>query len=175
MGLPEGLLSAAPRIEQRPGRLRLKSFVDLREHLARLPQRRDLETDAAWTAGQIVFHLAAVVEYSSAKRMPVRRRRSRLLMTPIRVFVLWRGLPRAYPIPAEVREVFVPPDSAELTSQCSRLLRAMDVFETVTHDMPDHPALGRLTLREWRLFHLRHCELHLGHIVPEATVNQSAR
>jgi hypothetical protein len=30
------------------------------------------------------------------------------------------------------------------------------------------PAFGRMTPAQWDLFHLRHAELHLSHIVPEA-------
>ena len=41
-------------------------------------------------------------------------------------------------------------------------------FESRTGPLPVHPALGPLTRDEWVRFHLRHCELHLGHLAIDA-------
>lgn len=36
-----------------------------------------------------------------------------------------------------------------------------------------HPVIGRLNAAEWDQFHLRHAEMHLGFIVPEADKHQA--
>jgi hypothetical protein len=146
----------------RPG-LRFTSIADLREHLARL-DGATVETTGGWDAGQIYYHLSASFEATFAPSRARASRWRRLRKLPLRMYVLRSGLPKGVAIPAAVREKVNPPPDADAAVQFARLLRAIDAFEAAEGDLPAHPVLGPLTRREWRRFHLRHCELHLGHI-----------
>jgi hypothetical protein len=83
----------------------------------------------------------------------------------MRLYVLRAGLPKGVAIPAAVREQVNPPPNVDEAQQLARLQRAIDALEAATGDLPPHPVFGPLTRDEWRRFHLRHCELHLGHVV----------
>ena len=64
-----------------------------------------------------------------------------------------------------VRERVEPPADADAVEQLARLRRAVDALDAYDGPLPEHPLLGPFTRDDWRKFHLRHCELHLGHLV----------
>jgi hypothetical protein len=97
-----------------------------------------------------------------------------MLRWPMRLMVLRRGIPRGLRIPATVRDELTPPRGAEGSVELARLERAIGMFEACGSDPPRHPVLGELTRDEWREFHLRHCELHLGHLVQAGSRAASA-
>ena len=143
--------------------MRLRNLDELRAHLDVL-ERSEITTSGTWTAGQIYYHLAAAFEITCAATGGPGGG-SRLRKLPLRLWALNVGLPRGVPIPTPVRDRVAPPPEAEPTEQLVRLRRAIDAFESHAGPLPAHPALGPMSRREWTRFHLRHCELHLRHVV----------
>jgi hypothetical protein len=160
---PTRRFTTASPAPTRPSSLRFADLDDLREHLAALDGAA-LMTTGAWTAGQILYHLAAAFEVTCERPDATRPRPGRLATLPQRALALRVGLPRGVPIPADVRAAVEPPPEADEAEQLARLRRAIDRFEARRGGFPAHRMLGPLTRDEWRQFHLRHCELHLGHI-----------
>ncbi|MCP3904879.1 MAG: DUF1569 domain-containing protein [Planctomycetes bacterium] len=143
--------------------LRLATFDELRAYLARLADA-DAGTTGAWGVGQILYHLAGAFEATCDSPASHGSRRRRLSKLPQRLFVLLVGFPRNVPIPAPIAERLRPPAEVDEAEQLARLGRAIDAFEAKAAAFPAHPVFGPLTRKEWRRVHLRHCELHLGHI-----------
>jgi len=149
----------------RHSRLRFSSLADYLAHLDHLERFADVRSSGSWTPAQILHHLATAFELSCEQRPSGQRAQSRLLKWPIRFVVLRRGIPRGRPMPSEARDALTPPEDVSLAEQLTRLRQGISAFQAVTHELPIHPVLGELTKDEWRRFHLRHGELHLGHIV----------
>lgn len=143
--------------------MRLRNFDQLRSYLDRI-EREPVTTTGQWTIGQILYHLAAAVELSSAPPAHRPGRMSRLLRWPMRMLVLRRGLPRGVSIPAVARRQLDPPADADPSTQLARVRTAIDQLERATGDLAAHPYLGPMTCDEWCRFHLRHCEHHLRYV-----------
>lgn len=144
--------------------MRFATLDAVRQHLEKLDNAK-IETTGRWTAGQILYHLAAAFEESSKPQPQGMRRPSRLMKLPLRLVVFTGMMPRNMKIPPAVEARLTPPDGADLDTQLARLRNAIDTFEKAQSPAPMHPVLGVLTRNEWRKFHLRHCELHLKHII----------
>lgn len=144
--------------------MRFATLDAVRHHLTTL-ENATFETDGKWTAGQIFYHLAAAFEESSKPQPSSARRPSRLMRLPLRLVVFTGMMPRNMRIPPAVEARLTPPGDAEFSAQLARLRTAIDTFESAKTPPPMHPVLGVLTRNEWRKFHLRHCELHLKHII----------
>ena len=56
-------------------------------------------------------------------------------------------------------------EPASVAAAIDDLEKAIARLSTTTERHP-HPAFGRMNAAQWDLFHFRHAELHLGHIVP---------
>ena len=143
--------------------IRFRDLSDLRAHLDELAGQT-LTTTGGWQAGQIFYHLAAVFEASSLPSRSGGRWPMRLTKLPQRLLVQHVGFPSGVQIPASVKDRLEPPEHVDEVEQMARLHRAIDVFEAKQEAFPGHPFFGPFNRREWRRFHLRHCELHLDHI-----------
>ena len=66
--------------------------------------------------------------------------------------------------PSAAREFFF--DEAEFGEALKRFDSAIARLAKETTREP-HPLIGKLTPAQWDKFHLRHCENHLGFVVPE--------
>ncbi|MCC5828489.1 MAG: DUF1569 domain-containing protein [Phycisphaeraceae bacterium] len=145
----------------------LKRFI--RDRLGRCDPS-GLTVTGRWTPGQILHHLAAGFDRTMRGGPGRRGWLARLRRLPIRWLVLKRGIPAGRSIPSAVAAELTPPPQANFTAERSRLLRSIEAFEAHGGDLPVHPVVGPLTKAEWTEFHLRHCELHLGHIVVQGGV-----
>lgn len=147
-----------------PVSIRFRSFRDLRTHLAMLGGS-SLTTTGSWNPGQVYFHLAASIEASCELPRARRSTWARFRKLPMRWYALRIGLPRGAGIPASVQDRVRPPAEVDESEQRERLASALQSFDANAPAAATHPILGPLTRDEWRRFHLRHCELHLSHIV----------
>lgn len=152
-------------MRRRTRSLRFETLDDLRAELDRLGAAT-VEPVGGWTAGQNYWHLAAAFDASmrgldAPASIP---RPVRWLARRGRALVLRRGwFPPRLPVPVAA---LVPPEDADETKSLRLLRRAIDTFERTDGPPSRHPVLGPLTRDEWMAFHLRHCELHLKHLVP---------
>jgi hypothetical protein len=122
------------------------------------------DTLGRWTAAQNFFHLAAAFD-GSLQQLPTGYPKVvRLLIRPLRMIVTRYLFPPWLPIPASIRFRLEPPVDAQFDEQKSRLIDAIQRFNSHVGDHPPHPVLGELSREEWVGFHLRHSSHHLSFI-----------
>lgn len=133
------------------------------ERLAAGPHR----TLGNWTLGQILGHIAnglkmGVDGADQAAPWPVR--------VVVRTFfmkrMLQRGFRPGFKLPQRVARKIVPPP-LETDEGLRRLRDAVDRWQREPQRAM-HPLFGQITPEQWEQSQLRHAELHLSFVVPEA-------
>ncbi len=125
-----------------------------------------------WTLPYICQHLATAIESSidgeKGFALPLS---TRIVARLFRNRILNTRLPTGVKLPPDAEAVlYREPESLE--EAVGNLQRACARLQS-TSQRQAHPAFGRMTAAQWDLFHLRHAELHLGHIVPESGDSKS--
>jgi hypothetical protein len=125
-----------------------------------------------WSLGQILNHLAAVIEVSidgGAARTPFMvglfaNEEGRGRIARFRQRLLEQGqIPNGAPIPSAR---LVPPTDAAVAAEARRFSDAVNRFCSAEDPLPEHPGLGPMTRSEWERFHCVHCAHHLGFVLP---------
>ena len=145
---------------------RYEDLEDLRLHILKIGSE-ERETQGGWTLGQIYYHLAAAFEASVEGLPPGYHRMVRLILRPMKSFVIKVRFPPWLPIPQSIAFKLAPPAKVCCSEQYDRLLAAIVAFEKHHESHPPHPVLGSLTKQEWIGFHLRHSQHHLGFVKVE--------
>lgn len=121
-----------------------------------------LQTTGNWTAGQILSHVAAWIEYGY-DGYPVKPP-----IWPVRVLLrfvgrrmLKTGMPAGVRIPG-VPQGTVGMDEASIPDATNRLRRALQRMQSGEEALFHSPAFGPLNHEDRILLNLRHAELHLG-------------
>lgn len=123
-----------------------------------------VRTSGNWTAGQILAHLAAWIEYNytgfplSPPPWAIRL----ILKTFMKKKYLRSGLPQGVKIPGQANGT-TGQDMMTTSDAVERLKRAINRIR-VEPPMHPSPAFGELTHDECIRLNLRHAELHLGFI-----------
>ena len=146
-------------------RLRFADFNDVLGEVRALAERptRPLGN---WTLGQVCQHLATAIEVSISGGADIRvPLRARLLARLVRRRILKNGLPTGVRLPGEGAARLMPGPTSNADGVAA-LERAIEHLRSTRTRHP-HPALGRMNVRQWNAFHLRHAELHLSFILPE--------
>ena len=155
--------------------------VDRIEHAAR-PEGEGLRVTGNWSAGQIMIHIARLIERSmdgfgalpvSERPIPTgfraiavkaqragdaaaeRSLRERALAAPMVPYGLSAALPGEIDPPVQA---WTPDGAARLRSTLGRIRAGHPM------DKPS-PTMSRLSQEEWATVHLRHAELHLSFII----------
>jgi hypothetical protein len=118
-----------------------------------------------WTLPVICQHLALTVNkcLDGDVAIPVPLR-TRIVARIFRNRVLHTRLPGGFKLPQDAEAaMFYEPES--VAAAIDELEKAIARLGTTTKRYP-HPAFGKMNAAQWDLFHFRHAELHLGHIVP---------
>lgn len=152
-------------------RLRFETLDEVVAECERLAAG-DVRTVGQWTYPEILEHLAQGIDalydgFGFRAAWWVR------LARPVIRWKVFRSMPAGFRLPPEAVSLF-PHRSVETTAALDHLRRSMARLETEPHRHP-HPALGRLTREEARLLTLRHCELHLGFVLPGAEACEPPR
>ena len=159
-------MSTSTKTGQVPYRkLRFNSIADVNRELdqiAELDEAGRLRTSGNWTAGQIMAHLAAWIEYGyqgyPIKSPPWFIRWFLRLRLPK---MLESGMPRGVKIPG-VPGGTSGADDMPTDQGIARLKQAfqrLDAGEQASHDSP---AFGQMSHADRIRLNLRHAELHLG-------------
>lgn len=118
-----------------------------------------------WSAGQILAHVAAWIEYGySGYPVPAPPWPVRLLLRPMLRRYLKKGMPRGVRIPG-VAAGTVGQDEMPVEAAAERLKIA---FLRLKDNEPcsfDSPAFGRMSHADRIRLNLRHAELHLSNLV----------
>jgi hypothetical protein len=133
------------------------------EHLAAAGEPRSLGN---WSSGQVLEHLARAMD-SSIDGFPD--------VVPWVVRVFLRVFMKRHFLTKPMAAGFnLPPKAAPLLPTAAtwdeglRSLRAAIARQRAEPSRKPHSGLGPLTREEWEQFHCRHCELHLGFLIPVA-------
>ena len=150
--------------------LKFATIDDLLNEIDRLvaaDRAGQLRTLGSWTAGQILGHVAAWIDYGY-EGYP---------MKPppwfIRVILRWRvrkylhhgGMPSGVRIPG-VKEGTYGTDALSLEEGADRLRRALRRLQAGEHAPYDSPAFGPMSHDDRIQLNLRHAELHLSFLQP---------
>ena len=152
-----------------PGRrkLRFHSYGDILAEVDRLaPAHRTLGN---WTLAQICHHLADAEEFSASPTEP-EIRTSRLYRATIGRFALRMLLWFRY-IP-ERQGNLAPLPAVALDAARERLRGTIRRISTEPMTA-EHPIFGRLSRRQWRLFHLHHAAHHLSFVIPASEMDET--
>lgn len=151
----------------RRNRIAYPTFTHLLDDAQRLVDA-DAQTLGAWSLGQILEHLARAFDLSCGRGLRLDpwtapwglRFLGRYVLKP---WMLRRGMAPGFKLPAHVARILVsdPISPAEALAH----LRSSAAFVEHADSFPPHPVLGPMTPAEWRLFHLRHAELHMSFVV----------
>jgi hypothetical protein len=145
--------------------LRFDSIEAMRAELDRIERASAegcLATTGRWTAGQILSHLAAWIEYGW-DGYPVR---------PPSIFIRWvmklmltrilsKGMPTGVKIPG-VEGGTLGQDDAPIDDALPRLRRALQRLDAGEPAKFDSPAFGGMSHEKRVALNLRHAELHLS-------------
>ena len=147
--------------------LHFDSLDDILADVERLAQCRHLRTLGNWSAGQVLQHLAIVMNKSIdgfANRPPAVIRF--ILRLIFRRRFLTKTMSAGFKLPAKAHAELVPPAATTLEEGLQGVRRAIKRLKTETKRAPN-AVLGPLSIDEWNQLHCRHSELHLSFLVPE--------
>jgi hypothetical protein len=117
-----------------------------------------------WSGGQILTHLATVME-GSIDGSPLR------VSWPLRVLgrmmkkrVLTKGMPPGFQLKGQSALLLIPP-ATSWEEGLARFRKVVRRLQTETR-RADSPFLGSMTQEDWTRLHCRHAELHLSFLAP---------
>ena len=156
-------------VRRTPGRRRVRfhSYDGILDEVERLAGgHRVLGT---WTLAQICHHLADTEEFSVSPSEP-EIRTSRLYRATVGRFALRMLLWFRY-IP-ERQGNLAPLPPVALDAAMERLRGTIRRISTEPMTA-EHPIFGRLSRRQWRLFHLHHAAHHLSFVIPTSEMDRA--
>ena len=148
-------------------RLRFESIAECKAEIARIveaQQAGQLRAHGKWSAGQVLAHVAAWIEYGYVG-YPIGK-------PPF--FIRWilrlglgsmfsKGMSRGVKIPG-VKGGTTGADEMPTLAAAERLYKALDRLESVEEPKFDSPAFGAMSKGDRIRLNLRHAELHLGYL-----------
>lgn len=143
--------------------LHFDSLDDILADVELLAKSKDIRTLGNWSSGQVLQHLAIVMNGSIDGI-------SHQLPGPVkflfRLFLkrrfLSKTMPAGFKLPERAAAIIPAPTSLEEGLQSIRLAIQRLKIEA---DRSPNPVLGSLTREEWDELHCRHAELHLSFLV----------
>ncbi len=136
------------------------------ERIAAAERAGTLQRLGNWTTGQVFGHLAYWINLAFDGGGPTPPWFLRLIGPMIKKKILYGNLQRGFRLPGA-------PEGTYGTEQLSldegekRIKAALHRLIKGTPELPN-PVFGTMTRDEWLALHLRHHELHLGFLVPQA-------
>lgn len=119
---------------------------------------------ANWTPGQIMFHLAAWIEYGyDGYPIAPPPRFIRWILRLGLSRMLRKGMSRGVRIPG-IKEGTVGIEDMPTTAAAERLINAMNRLRSGEESEFDSPAFGPMSHDDRIRLNLRHAELHLGYL-----------
>jgi len=147
-------------------RLALGSLAELRAELDRIESAHragSLRTTGNWTAGQILEHVALLMEHS-IDGFPARLPGAMRLLGKLvfkRSALAGKPPPSGFAIPDRV-SFLRPDDHTSFEQGLARIGRALDRIESGERFAQPSPLFGPLTHEQWERIHCGHAAMHLG-------------
>jgi hypothetical protein len=144
--------------------LKFDRLEDILAEVDRLNQGK-VKTLGNWSSGQILCHLATVMN-QSIDGSPVH------FSLPLRILgrlmkgrVLNKGMQPGFQLKGQAADVLLPPPT-NWEEGLSKFRAAIGRLQTETKREPS-PFLGAMTREDWDKLHCRHAELHLSFLSPQ--------
>lgn len=157
----------APNDLQSRRKVRFESFDDILADIEKLTAGETFHV-GDWSFAQNLEHLALTMD--TVLTLPPLKFPCyvRIVGWFVRSRSLARGFPTGFKIPSHGKDRLAPPASTTLDDALEHFHRS---FAQMKIDLAEgksasHAVFGHLNADQWKLFHLRHCELHLSHIRP---------
>lgn len=151
--------------------LRFDSLDDIRADVDRLANAKELKVLGNWTSGQILKHLAIVMNCAidgMPSRMPWHLRAMLAMLRPFFVRKFLRDpMPAGYKLPPDVAAVIIPAASTSWEDGLAAIRTAIERLKKETKREPS-PFMGKLSVEDFNRLQCRHSELHLSFLVPVA-------
>jgi hypothetical protein len=126
---------------------------------------RNRRTLGNWSLGQILWHLATVMN-TSIDGTPVRPNIFMRMLGPLmKRGMLTKPMPAGFKLPASFAKIFGPPETS-IEDGLRMIREAVGRQKTETH-RERSPFLGEMSADDYVQLHCRHAELHLSFVVPE--------
>ncbi len=146
--------------------LKFENLDDLQreaERVASLPGK----TLGNWSTAQIVDHLAKSIRATYDGPEVTGPWFVRMIVWPIiKSRMLAKGMPAGFSVPKKMAH-FLPDNNPILEASLRDLRTWLGRLKTEAPRL-GHPLFGKLSHRDWIRLHLRHGELHLSFVAPEA-------
>ena len=118
-----------------------------------------------WSSGQILRHIATVMNHSIDGSPLQFSLLLRILGRLMKGRVLKKGMSAGFQLKGRAAQVLVP-SATTWEEGLGELRKAIQRLQTETKRAPS-PFLGAMTREEWDSLHCRHSELHLSFLVPQ--------
>jgi hypothetical protein len=146
--------------------LHFDTLDDLRAELSRL-EASQVDTIGNWTFGQILEHLAIGMRFTLDGPPDFKIPWYFKLMAPLmKNSMIYKPMRAGFKMPAKMADHVVPPIDISSEQALHDLRTAIDDFEQAKELQP-HLMFGPLPRDQWIQYQLRHCELHLGFVIPQ--------
>jgi hypothetical protein len=162
--------TARPAVDTRQVRgrrkLRFHSFDEVLADAARLRDTPHRQI-GNWTLGMVLKHLGnGMIGCVDGKPFNVNWKIKLIGPIVLRPILLYVRFPAGFRLPRRAAEVLIPSTDVPYEEGLAQLQAGLARMAE-TNQRIAHPVIGRLNVRQWNKFHLRHAELHLSFLVPE--------
>lgn len=148
-------------------KLRFASHQEVIDEICRLRDAPHRQL-GNWNLAMIAQHLANAIN-ASMEGGTFRVKWYLKLVGPwvVKPMLVKGPFPAGFKLPRSASARLVAAPDARLDAALDELRQAIDRLLRDTRSRP-HPVAGSLTAAEWVQFHLRHAEMHLSFLIPEA-------
>ena len=142
--------------------LQFRSLEDLRTEVDAITIK-PLRVTGNWSAGQILQHVARLMEFSLDGFPMTAPWPIRMIGRLIRNRMINRPMRPGFRLPARA-DALLPDPGISLEQGAAALRACLDRIAKGEQMTQPSPIFGRLTHEQWIQLHLRHCEMHLSFI-----------
>ena len=145
--------------------IRFSNFAEILADVEQLAAATSVHVLGNWSFGQILWHLAKVMNGSIDGTTIRWTTPPPLIPESIKRRVLSGHMRPGFQLPPDAAKELEPPPTS-VTDGLEMFRQALQRQLSETKREPN-PFFGPLTLDEWNQLHCRHAELHLSFVVPE--------
>ena len=144
--------------------IRFSNFDEILADAEQLAAARSVRVLGNWSFGQILWHLAKVMNASIDGTTIQWTTPPPLIPEAIKRRVLSGSMRPGFKLPPDAAKELEPPPTS--TEDGLRLFRAAVGRQKSETNREPNPFFGPLTRDEWDLLHCRHAEMHLSFVLP---------
>ncbi len=146
--------------------LHFETFDDILADVQTLQDASDIKLGGQWTAAQNIDHIRRFMTMSREGTTVKAPLWLRILGRLLRGGIGKRDIPSGFKIPPAFEAQFVPPADISMEQAVANLRSEIELAKVPGAMNQASPLFGKLSYEKWYALHLRHAELHLGHVAP---------